>query len=124
MVEAVEKGMREAPEPGAPAPATGHSPTHPLFDCFCHRFLAFCGSFLLPCVGSGGRRFLGTRLVWETDWSILGGILVDRHIRFSLRSLRELQPKDALIFFLCICVYLRICVFVYVCVLCVCVGLM
>ena len=30
MVKAVEKGMRGAPEPGAPAPATRHSP-HILF---------------------------------------------------------------------------------------------
>ena len=40
-------------------------PAHPLFDCFYHRFLAFCGSFLLPCVGSKKRLFLGTRLVWK-----------------------------------------------------------
>ena len=48
MVKAVEKGMRGAPEPAAPAPATGHSPRIPFSTAFTIDFLRFEGHFCCP----------------------------------------------------------------------------
>ena len=40
--------MRGAPEPGAPAPATGHSPRIPFLTTFTIDFLRFEGHFCCP----------------------------------------------------------------------------
>ena len=67
MVKAVEKGMRgECPVAGAGAPGSG-APRTLFSTAFTIDFLRFEGLFLLPCVGSQKRQFLGTRLVWGTD---------------------------------------------------------
>ena len=48
MVRAVRKRMRGAPEPGAPAPATGHPPRIPFLTTFTIDFWRFEGHFCCP----------------------------------------------------------------------------
>ena len=69
MVKAVKKGMRGAPEPGAPAPATGHSPRIPFLTAFTIDFLRFevhfsCPVWVLRRDSFGGRVWYGNRLIY------------------------------------------------------------
>ena len=71
MVKAVKKGMRgECPVAGAGAPGSG-APRIPFSTAFTIDFLRFAGPFLVPCVGSKKRQFLGTRLVWVTRTNLI-----------------------------------------------------
>merc|ERR550534_2841261 len=62
MVKAVRKRVRGAPEPGAPAPATGHSPCIPFLTALAIDFLRFGGHFCCPVWVLGRDSFWGR--VW------------------------------------------------------------
>merc|ERR550534_1694317 len=62
MVKAVGKRVRGAPEPGAPAPATGHPPRIPFLIAFTVDFLRFEGHFGCSVWVLGGDGFWGR--VW------------------------------------------------------------
>ena len=83
MVKAVEKGMRGAPEPGAPAPATGHSPRIPFLTAFTIDFLRFAGHFCCPVRvlrrdSFWGRVWYGNRLIYviRTTECVYAGLYI------------------------------------------------
>ena len=67
MGKAVRERMRGAPEPGAPAPATGHSPRILFLTVFTIDILRFEVHFSHSVWVLRRRQLFGTRLVWATN---------------------------------------------------------